>query len=136
MATILLIDDDVDLVEMNRLVLTHRGHEVKAAYSAAEARQVLAGLKPDLVVLDVMMESSSAGFDLARDIHRQLPTVPTIMLTSVHAATGSSLRFKPDDDWLPVAQFVDKPIAPAALADKIDVMLRKPSSPAPQAPEK
>ena len=57
MATILLIDDDVDLVEMNAAVLAHRGHEVLRAYSAADARRKLAaGPAPDVVVLDVMME--------------------------------------------------------------------------------
>jgi CheY-like chemotaxis protein len=126
MATILLIDDDVDLVEMNSVVLAHRGHEVLKAYSAAEARRKLeAGAKPDVVVLDVMMEEVSAGFDLAREIHQKFPDLPTIMLSGVQAATGVPFRFKPDETWLPVVRFLDKPVAPAALANEIDQLLAK-----------
>jgi len=124
MATILLIDDDVDLMEMNVAVLGHRGHKVMTAYSAKEARRKLAeGLEPDLVVLDVMMEEISAGFELAREIHEQFPFLPTIMLSGIHAATGVPFRFKPDETWLPVAKFLDKPVAPAALAKEIDALL-------------
>ncbi len=69
MAYILLVDDDQDLVEMNKTVLTQRGHTVLAAYSAAEARQAVRTKTPDLAVLDVMMEDKTAGFELARHLH-------------------------------------------------------------------
>jgi CheY-like chemotaxis protein len=126
MATILLIDDDVDLMEMNSAVLGHRGHTVLRAYSAAEARRKLAAGTPvDLVVLDVMMEEVNSGFELAREIHDKFPNVPTIMLSGVHAATGVPFRFKPDETWLPVAKFLDKPVAPATLANEIDDFLKR-----------
>ncbi len=126
MATILLIDDDVDLVEMNAAVLAHRGHEVLRAYSAADARRKLAaGPAPDVVVLDVMMEDVSAGFELAREIHEKLPQLPLIMLSGVHAATGVPFRFKPDETWLPVSKFLDKPVPPATLAGEVEAFLKK-----------
>jgi CheY-like chemotaxis protein len=127
MATILLIDDDVDLIEMNSVVLAHRGHQVLKAYSAAEARRTLeGGATPDLVVMDVMMEEVSSGFNLAREIHEKFPDLPTIMLSGIHAATGVPFRFKPDETWLPVLRFLDKPVAPAALAAEIEKLLAKP----------
>jgi DNA-binding NtrC family response regulator len=125
MATILLVDDDVDLVEMCRLVIEHRGHAVKSAYSAAEAREVLKTCAPDLVVLDVMMESETAGFELAREIHEARPETPSIILSGVHSATGVPFRFEPDPTWLPVVKFIDKPVPPTALADEIDAILKK-----------
>lgn len=126
MATILLIDDDVDLVEMNAAVLHHRGHAVLKAYSAAEARRVLtAAQAPDLVVLDVMMEEVSAGFELAREIHQKFPSLPTLMLSGVHEATGVPFRFQTDETWLPVAKFLDKPVAPTVLANEIDALLAR-----------
>jgi CheY-like chemotaxis protein len=128
MATILLIDDDVDLVEMNAAVLGHRGHTILKAYSAAHARRQLAdGAKPDIVVLDVMMEDVSAGFELAREIHQKFPAVPTIMLSGVHAATGVPFRFTPDETWLPVVKFLDKPVPPAVLAAEVDALMVKKS---------
>ena len=124
MATVLLIDDDVDLVKMNETVLKKRGHEIIVAYTAAEARTMLPKKKPDIIVLDVMMESRDAGFELAREIHKAYPDMPTIMLTSVHEATGVPYRFEPDESWLPVTKFMDKPIDPAKLANEIETTLK------------
>jgi len=124
MAKVLLIDDDVDLVDMNKLVLTSRGHEVAVAYSAQEARAALEKLVPDVAVIDVMMESESAGIELAREIHDRFPGLPTLILSSVHKAKQLPYRFVPDETWLPVLKFIDKPIAPAALADQIEALLK------------
>lgn len=123
MATILLIDDDVDLVDMNKQVLAHRGHDVLEAFSAHEARNLLEHTRPELIVVDVMMESQTAGFELAREIHDRWPALPIIMLSGIHAATGVPFRFEPDQTWLPVLKFVDKPVAPGTLADEIDTVL-------------
>ncbi len=123
MATILLVDDDVDLVEMCRAVLAHRGHEVLSAYSAKEARGILESRCPDIVVLDVMMESDTAGFQLALEIHERFPEMPAVMLSGIHSATGVPFRFEPDEDWLPVVKFIDKPAPPSTLADEVEAIL-------------
>ena len=131
MAKVLLIDDDVDLVEMYRLVLTHRGHTVHSAYSAADARKLLAaggaGSRPDIVVLDVMMESQTAGIELAREIHATYPDLPMLMPSGVHEAMDVPFRLEPDQDWLPVTKFIDKPVNPEKLADEIETLVGKPS---------
>jgi len=127
MARILLIDDDVDLVAMNKAVLAQRGHEVVTAHSAGEAKDALR-TRPDLVVLDVMMETVSTGFELARDIHRLYPDLPTVILSGVHDATGVPFRFEPDSDWLPVLKFLDKPVAPGKLATEVESILAKPKN--------
>jgi CheY-like chemotaxis protein len=124
MAKVLLVDDDVDLVNMNRLVLEKRGHKVTAAYSAQEARAALQKARPDIAVLDVMMESVSAGFDLARDVHAMLPDLPMIVLSGVHEATGVPFRFEPEGEWLPVLKFLDKPVEPVRLAEEIEAVLK------------
>ena len=124
MATVLLIDDDVDVIEMNRASLEQRGHQVVAAYSAREARAALQTACPAIVVLDVMMESMTAGFDLAREIHETCPDLPMIMLSGVQKASGMPFRFEPDAVWLPVIKFLDKPVSPATLADEVEAILK------------
>ena len=125
MATILLVDDDVDLVQMNQRVLEHRGHSVVCANTAEEARELLKTTQPELAVVDVMMESQTAGFELAREIHQRLPKVPMIVLSGIHEATGVPFRFEPDEAWLPVLKFLDKPVVPADLADEIEAILAR-----------
>ncbi len=123
MAHILLVDDDQDLIDMNKTVLTQRGHEVTVAYSAAEARQAARDHPPDAAVLDVMMEDKTAGFDLARELHKRQPDMPMLMLTGIRREMGFSFRFEPDETWLPVARFMEKPQNPRVIADELDKLL-------------
>jgi len=120
MAKVLLVDDDVDLVEANKTVLTARGHEVTVAYSAEEARKALDQAVPDVAVIDVMMETHSAGLDLVREVHEKFPKLPAIILSAVREATELPFELKPDETYMPVLKFLDKPIAPDALANQID----------------
>ena len=125
MGTILLVDDDVDMIEAYKLVVTQHGPEVKVAYSAEEARELLKSERPDAIVLDVMMERLDSGFDLAREVNQQFPDLPVILLTGIHRAVSRSLHFEPDETWLPVVKFLDKPVDPGVLANQIDAMLAK-----------
>jgi CheY-like chemotaxis protein len=124
MATILIVDDDKDFVAAYSMILAGRGHQVTAAYSAQEARDLLsASPVPDLALLDAMMESSTAGFQLARDIHQQWPGVLMVMLTRIHEATDLPFRFAPDEEFLPVTRFIDKPADPQAVIEQIEALL-------------
>ena len=123
MGTVLLVDDDADLVEAYKLVVTQHGHEVQAAYSAEEARGLLKAGRPDVIVLDVRMERKDSGFDLAREVNEQFPDLPVILLTGVHQALSRSFHFEADETWLPVVRFLDKPVDPAVLAKEIDTAL-------------
>jgi len=123
MARIFLVDDDVDLVAMNKAVLETKGHEVEVAFNGDEARAALAAARPDVAVLDVMMEDTTAGFRLARDIHAQCPGLPMLMLTGIREAENIKFQFEPDETWLPVAKFVEKPITPDALAAEVEALL-------------
>lgn len=125
MAKVLLIDDDMDLVEAYRAVLEEKGHTVTMAYSAAEAREELASAEPDVIVLDVMMETQSAGFELAREIHEKHAEIPTLMLTSVNEDPRFPFKYEADKDWLPVEEFLDKPVAPAKLVAEIESVLAR-----------
>ncbi len=124
MARVLLVDDDVDIQEANRLALEANGHKVTLAYSAAEATKALAAAVPDIVVLDVMMEKKDAGFDVSRSIHKAHPQLPILMLTGIHEHVDPALRFGPDETWLPVAQFVEKPLPPDKLVAEVEALLR------------
>lgn len=123
MANILLVDDDQDLIDMNRTVFTKRGHTVTVAYSSAEAQRIAQAAQPDLAVLDVMMEEKTVGFELARHLHTLFPMMPMIMLTGISKEMDLGYTFEPDETWLPVSKFMEKPVNPRVLADEAEKLL-------------
>jgi CheY-like chemotaxis protein len=120
---ILLVDDDVDFVEVNRAALEGAGYEVCTAHDGREALKVAAAMSPHAAVLDVIMTTPQEGFELARALRKNPATskVPLVMLTSintVNAEKGSSFRFSErdrDEMWLPIDRFLDKPVQPQVL---------------------
>lgn len=122
---ILLIDDDVDLIEMNRALLSVMGYEVDFAYNGEEGLDKIRSWQPDLVVLDVMMNSPGEGFEVARRIKtdQALRAIPVVMLSAVNNESGLSLRVGPDRQWNPVDAFIDKPVRKEQLLKTIRNLL-------------
>ena len=118
---ILLVDDDPDQRLVNRLPLEANGYQVFEAASYNEGLDAILEVKPDLIILDVMMDTTTAGFQFALAVHnseadsayKEFKNVPIIMLTAIHSTTP--LRFAPDDDYLPVEEFLEKPVDPDIL---------------------
>lgn len=131
MAAILLIDDDPDFQDMMTMVLRSAGYQVRSAFNGEQAFGVMAGWRPDLVILDVMMTTDTEGFAVARRIRSDpdLAGMPIIMLTAIHREKDLPYRFTPDDDWLPVNAFLDKPVKPHRLLRAVADALT-PSAPA------
>jgi CheY-like chemotaxis protein len=123
---VLLVDDDPDFVEANSIVLEASGFEVLSAPSGADGLRRVADDKPDLVVLDVMMENTDEGFAVAREIRNRLKSsVPIIMLTSVGKVTGYDFKPEEHPDFFPVDAWLEKPVPPTLLVSKIRELLRK-----------
>ena len=130
MANILIIDDDPDMVLATRLCLERDGHKVESASNSAEGLNRIKAGKPDLIILDVMMDSATSGFQFALALRGPNPDpemaafrkIPIVMLTAIHSTTP--LRFGPDEDYLPVDDFVEKPIEPDVLLAKVNALLK------------
>lgn len=131
MAKILIIDDDPDIVTAVTLSLTSVGHQVVAANSGKEGLVKIQAEKPELIILDVMMETHTEGFQLALKLHspdpaselKQFKDIPILMLTAIHSTTP--LHYEPDIDYLPVDLFVDKPIDPDDLINKVSWIIER-----------
>jgi CheY-like chemotaxis protein len=125
MARILVIDDDPDFVMAVRIVLEGSGFEVQEAATAEEGIEKALNVEPDLVVLDVMMPAGYEGFEVARALREEhgLKHLPIVILTSLHRKHEVPYRFAPDETYLPVDVFLDKPIKPEALVETIDELL-------------
>ena len=116
---VLLVDDEKELVEVTQVLLESNGYDVVAAYSAEQGKKAALDNKPDVIVLDVMMETKTAGFDAARWLRQQqaTATTPIIMLTAVNQEVP--WRFEADEVWLPVDVFLDKPVSPERLLAEV-----------------
>jgi len=118
---ILIIDDDIDLVEAMRLTLENEGFEVIDAQDGQKGLEKIHQEKPDIVLLDVMMETQDEGFHIAYQIrnNEEIADLPIIMLTAVGSETGFSFDKEKDEDFLPVNEFLEKPVNPDMLIEYV-----------------
>ena len=121
--TILLVDDDPDFLEQNRILLESSGDAVR---TAASGRQCLAEVelcRPDLIILDMVMEDRAEGFDVSRELRNSEYTkgIPLVMITSINDLRP--FRIEPDHTWLPVDALIEKPVDPPLLLDVVNRIL-------------
>ncbi len=118
---VLIVDDDVDFLEIHSAVLTHRGYHVITARSSKECLEELDKARPDVVVLDVMMEQFDSGFRLSKKIKTKHRGLPVMLLTSIGAQTG--LEFSSNEKLLKAVGadvLLDKPVSPKVFIDEIE----------------
>lgn len=119
---ILLTDDDPVFVEAVKAVLESR-YDVVTASNGKEALEQVAREKPDVVVLDVMMEHLSEGFDVARKLKADESTssIPVIMLTGVEEVYN--YRMEVQDEFVPHDKYLEKPVEPEKLLAVIEEVI-------------
>ena len=130
MAYILIVEDDEDFAMTTAKVLETAGHEVQIELDTDRGMTSMTKRRPDLVVLDVMFpEDSAAGFELARTIRQskeKLGDIPVLMLTAVNAKFPLGFGSGDiDDNWLPVSDFLEKPVDFDVLKNKVADLLQK-----------
>lgn len=119
--TILVIDDDIDLVEIIRVTLENEGFRIIDAQTGDRGLAMAREQNPDLILLDVMMGKVDEGFQVAYELRRNDVTAetPILMLTAVADQTGFDFDPKRDKDFLPVNEFLEKPVSPRSLVDMV-----------------
>ena len=125
MAYLLIIDDDTDFADAMSMVLRSAGYETATVHTPAEALSTVAERRPDVVLLDVMFpEDPSGGFKVARDLRRRFGQLPVLLLTAVNQRFPLGFSRKDiNPDWLPISDFVEKPVEFPVLLEKIAAML-------------
>ena len=120
--TVLIADDDPVFVAAVSAVLRTR-YEVRTAKNGTEALEQVAAERPDLVILDVMMDYMSEGFDVARKLRSDAETksIPLIMLTGVDERYD--YREEVDESWVPCDRFLEKPVEPDALLAEVETLI-------------
>lgn len=125
MKTILVVDDDPDFVEATRMVLEKAGYDVISAADGDAGLKMAREVKPDLVILDVIMKTVLDGLHMSRQmaddpVQRQ---TPILMVTSI--ANSDYAALFPTDEYIHIDDFVSKPIAPDDLLRRVGALLSR-----------
>lgn len=120
--TIMIIDDDIDLVEAMRITLESAGFNVIDAQEGIKGLEIIQEKHPDLLILDVMMDTQDEGFQLAYTLRNRPDTkdLPIIMVTAVSTQTGYHFDPGKDEAFLPVDEFIEKPVNPQNLINAVN----------------
>ncbi len=130
-AKILVIDDDADFVDAVTPILQSALYDVISAANPAEGKQKILNEKPDLILLDIMMDSLFDGFSLCNDIKtskefKEVKDTPIIFVSAVKEMTGSRFHFKAEEQGLVGPDdYIDKPVKPDDLITRIERLLQK-----------
>ncbi|MFO7872939.1 MAG: response regulator [Bacteroidales bacterium] len=124
--TILLVDDDVDFLFQLKVSVQDMGFDVITADSEKEAEQIIERTRPDLAILDLMMENQDTGFILCHKIKQKYPDVPIIIASAVTAETGMlfDVTTEEERDWIKADLFLDKGIRKDQLQKEINKLLK------------
>jgi CheY-like chemotaxis protein len=128
---ILVIDDDPDFLAAVTPVLKSALYEVATASNPQEAKEKIFAEKPDLILLDIMMDSLFDGFSLCHAIKtskefKEFKDTPVIFVSAVKEIAGTRFQFKGEEQGMAGPDdYIDKPIVPADLLARIEKLLKK-----------
>ena len=125
--TIFIADDDIDYLQQTRFRLERSGYKTLTAESQREAEMILDKIKPDLAIIDLMMENEDSGFILCFKLKKKYPDVPVIIATAVAAETGITFDINDENNrkWIRADLFLDKGIKTEILLEAINKLLSK-----------
>lgn len=124
--TILLVDDDPDYLFQMKFQVESFGFEVITAENQKEGENIIKKVKPDLAILDLMMENDDSGFILSYKLKRKYPDVPVIIATAVASETGISFGLDTDAEkqWIKADLYLEKGIRKDQLHKEINKLLK------------
>jgi DNA-binding response OmpR family regulator len=122
---ILIVDDDQDYGDALRIVLENNGYEVNHVLNIRDGQKALEGERPNLIILDVMMDRHTDGFDLCYNLKHDeaCRTIPIMMVTAVTEKTGFKFSPETDGEYLEADAYVAKPIPVAELLSRVNKMI-------------
>jgi len=124
---LLLVDDDIDFLKMNKHILEERGYRVLCYSDPQEALESMAVDRPDMVITDLMMDTLGSGFSFSQKIKQDphFKNIPIIIVTAVGSKRGFNFSpHSPEElEAMYADAYFDKPIDPRAFLAKIEELL-------------
>jgi len=118
---ILIVDDDPDFHATLRSVLSSVGYSLLSAYSEREGLELARRDKPDLILLDIIMQTTTDGFDFCREAQRDpaIKHTPILGISAIEKVIGVHYPPDIDPDLFPVDAYLSKPVAPEKLLAEV-----------------
>jgi DNA-binding response OmpR family regulator len=125
--TILVVDDDFDFAQQQKLQLENAGFNVLLADSQRKAEEMLSQIRPDLAVVDLMMEYKDSGFALCYHIKKKDPSIPVILVTAVTSETGLEFDAATEEErsWVKADAMLAKPLRFEQLLAELRQLLKE-----------
>jgi len=123
---VLVIDDDPGFITAMIPILESKGYKVEAAYDSGEAMEKIDKLKPDLILLDIMMERLTSGFDLCYKLKHDsvMKKIPVLAVSAITEKTGFKFSPATDEEYFEADDYIEKPVKPADLLNRIEKLLK------------
>ena len=122
---VLIVDDDIEYLFQMKINIEKMGFQVITAEGQLEAEEILEKMKPDIAIIDLMMESEDSGFILSYKLKMKYPDIPIIIATAVTAETGITFEndLSQNNSWIKADLFIDKGIRMEQLQREINKLL-------------
>lgn len=121
---ILLVDDDIDLLEQNKILIESKGYEVITASNSKEGWEMFKKIKPDACVIDLIMEEYDSGFVLCHRIKKDEhgKNIPVFILTSATYDTGFKFGASTSEEreWINADELINKPVVIDEFVQKLE----------------
>ena len=123
---VMIIDDDPDYLDQIKFHVENMGFNVVSAGSQKAGEELIDQNKPDLAIVDLMMENKDSGFILSYKLKKKYPEVPVIIATAVTAETGMMFGLETEEEksWIKADMYLEKGIRPDQLHREINRLLK------------
>ncbi len=124
---ILIVEDDHDYAYALKVVLENNGYDVVHRDNIRDGREAVGAGHPDLIILDVMMEKHTDGFDLCSELKNDQSSsaIPIIMVTAVTDKTGFKFSPETDGDYCLADDYVSKPVSVSVLLSRVNKLISR-----------
>ena len=118
---VLIVDDDDDFHTFVRVILKLPKYQTLSAYSGQEGLDIARRERPDAILLDIIMRSTTDGFEFCREAKRdpQVKHIPILGVSAIEERMGVRWPAGPDSDLFPVDGYLSKPITPERLLEEL-----------------
>ena len=124
---IIIVDDNTDYLFTMKTFLSRNGFDVETAYNGQTGIELIKKERPDLVILDVMMETTFSGFEVCRQVRNdpEIKDTPIIGITGMEYELGLKFDKYDDEEYFSPDAFFEKPVNREELIKKIKALVSK-----------